>query len=430
MKKIVYIAIAFVFALTSCISDEKDLFNDSAANRMSAALQEYKDVLTNTPNGWLMEYYAGFETDPTGKMGGYIFLMSFDEDLTVTIASEVFGIQPPKTKKESTFNLIADQGPILTFDTYNEIFHIFSEPSQSDLDGYGGDYEFVIMSANPNEVILKGRRNENRIVMTPLPVNTTWDEYIDNTATLKRKINFPMFDVIINDSPSDYQVTLDPFRNYLEVAGGAFSRGNNCTYSPIGINLYKPIKVGEYNIESLIWEEAKGQFTTTVDGATIILKGFYPEGYSFYDDYIGSYSIQYQNALNLTVSKRCTIVELDKSAGTFLIKGLSAKDWVANYNILTGGLSISSQDLLTPQTQEEYFLFNIMGEGAGMYISDQYKYEGSLDEEGFIVFKSNPSDPSFLGFGVLFIHTFEDGSQGLAFQSENDIYQNLVMRKR
>ena len=431
MKKIVYITMAFVLAFASCTNEEKDIFGDSAANRMAAALKEYKSILTSAPNGWIMEYYAGYDDDPIGKMGGYVFLMSFEEDLTVTIASEVYGQQPPKTKRESSFDLIADQGPVLTFNTYNEIFHIFSEPSQSDLDGYGGDYEFVVMSATPDKVILKGKRNENQVVMTPFPTSTTWDEYIDDVAALKNKLNFPIYNVTIDGAPTGLQVTLDPFQNYLEVISERFTWGDNCTYSPTGINLYKPVRIGEYNIESLVWEDTKKQFTTVVDGATIVLDGFYPEGYSFYDDYLGSYSVQYLNISNMLVSKRCSIIELDRSAGTFTVRGLFVEDCVVNYNVLSGGLSISAQSLSTPQSARDYVLLNLTGDEAGnMSVSNQYRYEGAFDEEGLITFQPNPFDTSFRGMAVLFIQEYEDGSLQYVFESENDVYMNLIMRKR
>ena len=430
MKKIIYIAIVFIFALTSCTNEEKDIFGDSAANRMTAALKEYKEILVNAPNGWIMEYYAGKDTDPAGKIGGFVFLMSFEDDLTVTIASEVLGSQPPKTQRKSYFDLIGDQGPVLTFNTYNEIFHVFSEPSQSDLDGYGGDYEFIVMSATEQQIVLKGRRGKHTIVMTPVAENATWDGYIDAVTDQRNKITYPRYTVTANNTSLNYEVIINPTTNYLEVAGERFSWGDNFTYTPTGINLYKPVRLGEYEIKTLTWDETKKQFTTVVDGVTIVLEGFYPENYSFYDDYIGDYSVQYRNISNQIVSKRCSIIALDRNKGTYLIRGLHSRDWTASYDVLSGGLSILAQNLGAPQSGSEYFLLNLLSQGGGIAVSDQYRYEGTFDAEGLIIFKPNPADPSFYGMAVLFIADFEDGTRGYAFESENDIFQNLMLKKR
>ena len=425
MRKIIYIAIAFVLALTSCVSDEKDIFDDSAANRMSAALKEYKDILTNTPNGWIMEYYAGLETDPTGKTGGYVYLMSFKDDLTVTVASEVSMKQPAKTKKESSYNLIADQGPILTFDTYNEIFHFFSEPSQSDLDGYGGDYEFIVMSASDERIVLKGRRGKHTIVMTPFAENANWDEYIDAVIQQRGKITFPRYIVTANDAPLNYGVVVDPYKNRLEISGEMFSWGDNFTYTPTGVKLYEPVRLGEYEIKTLTWDDDQGQFTTEVNGTTIVLKGFYPEGYSRYDDYIGSYSVQYRNASNAIISKRCSIVELDRNTGTCSIRGLVSRNLTVNYSVALGNLSLSTQYLGTSQYGEVHLL-NILGDINGMFVSDQFKYEGGFDKDGLIEFQPDIQEPLFLGMGIL-IYSETDG---YLLENDSDIFQHLILKKR
>ena len=425
MKKIVYIAIAFVFALTSCVNDEKDIFGDSAANRMSAALKECKNNLVSAPNGWLVEYYAGKNTDPEGKIGGFVYLMLFEEDLTVTIASEFPGTQPPKTKKKSSFNLIGDQGPVLTFDTYNEIFHIFSEPSQSDLDGYGGDYEFIVMSASDEQIILKGRRGKHTIRMTPFAENANWDEYIDAVIQQRGKVTFPRYTATVNDAPLNYEVAIDSYSNKLTIGRTSFFWGDNFIYTPTGIKLYEPVRLGEYEIENLTWNNDQGQFTTEVNGTTIVLKGFYPEGYSRYDDYIGSYSAQYRNASNAVVSKRCSIVELDRNTGTCLIRGLVSRDLTVNYSMALGNLSISTQPLGTSQYGEVHLL-NILGDVNGMFISDQFKYEGGFDKDGLIEFRPDIPEPLFLGMGVLMYSE----TDGFLIENESDIFQNLILKKR
>ena len=57
MNKLAYTIIAlFTLCITSC-SDEKNIFDSSSANRMNAMLQQCKEILTGSENGWIFEYY-------------------------------------------------------------------------------------------------------------------------------------------------------------------------------------------------------------------------------------------------------------------------------------------------------------------------------------------------------------------------------------
>ena len=88
-------------------------------------------------------------------------------------------------------------GSTLTFDTYNDIFHVFSDPSnalQIGSDGLGmeGDYEFTVMEATAEKVILQGKKTGNTIIMTPL--NGSWTEYLNGVIEMDQKISrIPQF---------------------------------------------------------------------------------------------------------------------------------------------------------------------------------------------------------------------------------------------
>lgn len=59
MKKIINILIISltVILYASCTPEENDIFPESSANRIAAALKADKDILTSAKNGWLIEYY-------------------------------------------------------------------------------------------------------------------------------------------------------------------------------------------------------------------------------------------------------------------------------------------------------------------------------------------------------------------------------------
>jgi hypothetical protein len=55
----------------------------------------------------------------------------------------------------------------LTFDTYNDVFHAWADPG-TDGAGLLGDYEFLILKATPELVLLKGKKHSAYSVMRPM----------------------------------------------------------------------------------------------------------------------------------------------------------------------------------------------------------------------------------------------------------------------
>lgn len=152
MNKLAYTIIAlFTLCITSC-SDEKNIFDSSSANRMNAMLQQCKEILTGSENGWIFEYYP-----EDNKYGGFRFYMVFSKQGEVSITAESPILESPGDQATSMYQIKGDMGPILSFDTYNHILHQFSDPNPDGL-GYEGDYEFIILNVAKDKIELKGKR--------------------------------------------------------------------------------------------------------------------------------------------------------------------------------------------------------------------------------------------------------------------------------
>ena len=119
-----YMAAAVLLA-AACSPEEDDIFSDSSANRADAAIAADMQVLTGAANGWLMEYYP----EASQMYGGYNILLSFSEDGRVTVAGDI--VTDPTATATSLFSVKQSAGIVLSFDTYNEIFHFFSDPGNS-----------------------------------------------------------------------------------------------------------------------------------------------------------------------------------------------------------------------------------------------------------------------------------------------------------
>lgn len=190
MKKIFSIIIclsAFVFTFSSCKNEEDDIFDKSSAKRLEEAKIHDANVLTSSSNGWAMEYFA------KDGMKGYMMLVNFKKDGSAMVASRNEWTNNAYLADTSLWKMIGDNGPVLTFDSYNEVLHKFSTPEDipgtpEDEQGLGmeGDYEFIVIDApdNAQQVMLKGKKHGNYIRLTRLSEEQDWKQYFDQVDKL------------------------------------------------------------------------------------------------------------------------------------------------------------------------------------------------------------------------------------------------------
>ena len=153
------------FLFSSCLFDDKELFEESAAERIEHAVEADRALLEGATEGWQLQLYTG--TNYSG--GGYTMFLTF-RDGKVRVSGD---IAPDSMVCQSSYDIARDQGPVLTFNTYNPILHLLAEPSASALSGMQGDYEFVIQRATQDSLYLKGKKFGNKHVMTRLAPGTS-----------------------------------------------------------------------------------------------------------------------------------------------------------------------------------------------------------------------------------------------------------------
>lgn len=203
MKKVFSIIIcgAVVAGFTSCKNEEEDIFGESSALRLNHAVATYDDLLTSAENGWVMEYFANEEEQ------GYPMLVKFDKSGAVTFAAKNhYSSNDVYATEESLYEVIADNGPVLSFNSYNTLFHIFADPADNpetgtednpiDETGVGheGDYEFVIYEGDADHFRMKGKKHGLEINMYKLPADQPWDTYYDKLDEIKNSYFSPLIE--------------------------------------------------------------------------------------------------------------------------------------------------------------------------------------------------------------------------------------------
>jgi hypothetical protein len=231
-----------LLAMQACVKDEDKVFDASATERMNAAIQQYKAILCAQPNGWLMEYYP----EPDRSLGGYNFICRFGDDGTVAIAGELATTRYPAGDPDtSTFEIIANAGAVLTFNTYNEVLHALTEPrGASDVDGYAGDYEFVFRDVTPAQIIMTGKKYGNTIVLTPYSGGdpATWKAFLAQFPALERKFDAPAYRIAVDGAPAGIVKATRKNRTFLfEYEKPDDNRTVPYIVTATGIKLYAPL---------------------------------------------------------------------------------------------------------------------------------------------------------------------------------------------
>ena len=169
MKAKYFLLIAILAATVACSRDEESLFDKPAAIRAQEAIDNAIDVLTSQKNGWEMAYFPLSESTAELAAKGYNIVLRFDKSGYVSATAKNATTTQNKmvTDTASTWAVKSDYGPILTFDTYNDVFHAWSDP-EPDGAGLMGDYEFLILKATPEVIVLKGKKRASYSVMRPM----------------------------------------------------------------------------------------------------------------------------------------------------------------------------------------------------------------------------------------------------------------------
>lgn len=166
--KLKYLLILFllpVFLFNSCKREEDRIFDTNATVRITEAVQNAYTVLQGNKAGWMMKFYPS----KNQEFGGYTIFTKFISNEKVSIASD-----PIAGVETSSYAVVAESGPVLTFNGYNKSIHWFSEPGKDnggigpDDSGMQGDFEFIVLKATADSVVLKGKKTGSHLVMLPL----------------------------------------------------------------------------------------------------------------------------------------------------------------------------------------------------------------------------------------------------------------------
>uniref|UniRef100_UPI004028F407 DUF4302 domain-containing protein n=1 Tax=Prevotella sp. TaxID=59823 RepID=UPI004028F407 len=395
-----------VLGLSACsLHDDTELFGEPAAERLEKNVAADKTLLESAANGWELHMWTG--KDYSG--GGYTYFMKFAND-KVTVSSD---IAPANMKTTSSYDVISDQGPVLTVNTYNEIFHYLAEPSMDDDDGEQQDYEFVIMRTTNDSIYLRGKKWGNHMVMTRVAESTSWEDEINKIQQMDEDLMRTFSLVEGNDTLGGVSLGDDRILTYTDKSG---YKKIPYYVSTKGITLAKPLEVNGKALQELDYDA--DDMSLNPDGATaqgVKLSVKLPKNYMKYSEFAGDY-----NMTTYWGSSKLTLHLVPAGDGkTYLLKGMNANfDLTLTYDKTSGTLSLNTQHLIDMGDNQVWLCgWNAFGEGyltwstdAGMIVSRDTNEAGTvlkfepndyvgLTTDSFILvlFSGSPSNDTYKG---------------------------------
>lgn len=263
MKKLLIFSLLSTL-FVSCLMEDEDKFSQSASERLESAVEEATTALQSAANGWRMELY------PEGNRiyGGYNVFLKFNTDGTVVAASEHFDASQTAT---SYYTVEGESGAVLSFDTYNDIFHFYSSPSTGAEQGIGtsnggleGDSDFVVMEASPEFIKLKGRKTNNYAYLYPMETSdwaTEIQAYINAAGDME--VNCKTCTVDGVDYPVTMRMSVNNFTArvftiaYTPEGEDAETQEITAPYvcTKTGLHFYEPLVIGNKTVTEMTFKE-------------------------------------------------------------------------------------------------------------------------------------------------------------------------------
>lgn len=365
------LAAALMVGAAACEKEGTRVFEDTSAVRMKDNLADIAQVLTSAQHGWYLEYYLN-EALSGATTGGYSMLLKFDGK-KVTAWGDASGSPESAT---SLYKLTTDNGPILSFDTFNKIIHYFSSPSGTGTNalgqsghyqGLGGDFEFLVLKASADSVLLKGKRGGVEMLMLPMDrepseaiariINTSTDMYVSTFVSedkaIKADFDLTARHVIfsaVKSGDESIQLFETPFlftengiRLPDKTLGGLIEdavEGSSSLKQKVA-DLLATLRSGAYyNAREFTWTSAD----RTLTAGSAKLQGVMPEGWLSYEELAGDYTLSFDNSdpyktVDITLTP-------DVYRQSFKLTGLNPLiTLTVNYSLATGNLTLMGQTI-------------------------------------------------------------------------------------
>lgn len=186
---------------TSCSFEQDEYFDETASLRVTHMNEKIQKRLVEQgaegKHGWIIQYFVAGTDDYNFE--GFNLFGRFYDDNKVTLASNHRFLRDGNANKytehTSVYQMLAEEGPILSFNTWNDILSVFADPvdpSQAPKsivnngEGMFGDHNLVFHSMDDAQILFRGERHRAEVRF--IPCDRPWEEYMDAVTENKNHI--------------------------------------------------------------------------------------------------------------------------------------------------------------------------------------------------------------------------------------------------
>lgn len=253
-KLFIYLLLALpTLFLQSCQTEEENVFDKSYSERMDDFLQKAQETLVASQYGWALDYYP----KSNQSYGGVAYTIKFTRDNAIVRYEN----KPDDGEVKSLYKMKEDDGPVLSFDTYNTFLHTYATPKSGEYRGKEGDFEFVIDSIGADRIKIHGKRSLNTMYLRKLSGESS--EYMEKVTELTNLFVFSDVALNIGGKPYTLVITDKNNRQLAIYDGDKIIAESAYAFTDKGIRLYEPITLNGVQLYDLTLDKATAKFTGT-----------------------------------------------------------------------------------------------------------------------------------------------------------------------
>lgn len=287
-------AVGALMLTTACSFEQEDYFDESASLRITHMNDNIKSILVSQSqganNGWVIQYFVA-GTDDYNFEGFNLFGRFFDSGKVTLAGNHRYlrnGNANQYTEASSTYEMLAEEGPVLSFNTWNDVLTVFEDPVNpqaaptvlsNDGEGMNGDHNLVLRTFSDNELTFRGQRHSANIRF--IPCSMPWQDYINAVNELKSKIATSTLTsyYVTNGTDTMYFSGLNRgVFNYCDrVYDPLQNKVVSCVFTPNGFRLQHTDSLGSNRFQ---------EFTVDADSTCLVSEDGSVKVIATWDDYI------------------------------------------------------------------------------------------------------------------------------------------------
>ena len=311
---------------TSCTFEQDDYFDETAALRVKHINDDIKKCLVDQSAegsyGWVMQYFVA-GTDDYSFEGFNLFGRYFDDGKVTLAGNHRFlrnGNANKYTESTSTFKMLSEEGPVLSFDTWNDVLTVFEDPVDPSAapgtivnngEGMFGDHNLVLKSFEPDELLFLGERHRSEARF--IPCDRPWADYMAAVDANKSHIATSQLTsyYVTNSVDTMYFVGLNKgvFTYCERIEDPLQKKTLSCVFTPDGFRINHVDSLGSCTFQ---------EFTLAEDGSRLLSEDGQTQVIACWDNYIVAHTTVWKLDPALFSAQQQTLYDqIDAAAKVF-----------------------------------------------------------------------------------------------------------------